>query len=38
MRHERMRYASHLFDEQDPWMVIDEIRLLTERIKSEEKK
>ncbi len=32
MRHVRMRYASHLFDGQDPWLVMDEIKLLTERI------
>ena len=32
MRHQRMRYASHLFDEYDPWLVIDEVKLLIERI------
>jgi hypothetical protein len=26
-----MRYASHQFDEQDPWLVIDEIGLLLKR-------
>jgi len=31
-RHVRMRYAAHLFDEQDPWLVIDEINLLVKRI------
>ncbi|MEJ7805377.1 MAG: alpha/beta fold hydrolase [Telluria sp.] len=31
-RHVRMHYASHLFDEQDPWLVIDEINLLLNRI------
>lgn len=30
-RHVRMRYAAHLFDEQDPWLVIDEIGLLLKR-------
>jgi pimeloyl-ACP methyl ester carboxylesterase len=30
-RHVRMRYAAHLFDEQDPWLVIDEIKLLIKR-------
>lgn len=31
-RHMPMRYAAHLFDEQDPWLVIDEIKLLLERV------
>jgi pimeloyl-ACP methyl ester carboxylesterase len=30
-RHVRMRYAAHLFDEQDPWLVIEEIGLLLKR-------
>jgi pimeloyl-ACP methyl ester carboxylesterase len=30
-RHVRMRYANHLFDEQDPWLVLDEINLLLKR-------
>ncbi len=38
MRHERMRYASHLFDEQDPWLVIDEIKRLLERVEAKAKK
>jgi pimeloyl-ACP methyl ester carboxylesterase len=32
-RHVRMHYASHLYDEQDPWLVIEEIGLLLKRIK-----
>lgn len=32
-RHVRMHYASHLYDEQDPWIVIEEIGLLLKRIK-----
>lgn len=36
-RHVRMRYADHLFDEQDPWLVIDEIRLLLERVAAGDK-
>lgn len=31
-RHVRMHYASHLFDEQDPWIVIDELALLLKRV------
>jgi hypothetical protein len=31
VRHVRMRYAAHLFDDQDPWLVIDEIQLLLKR-------
>jgi hypothetical protein len=31
-RHVRMRYANHLFDEQDPWLVLDEINLLLARV------
>jgi pimeloyl-ACP methyl ester carboxylesterase len=31
-RHVRMRYAAHLFDEQDPWLVLDEIGLLIKRV------
>jgi pimeloyl-ACP methyl ester carboxylesterase len=34
MRHVRMRYAAHLFDEQDPWLVLDEIGLLTKRVEA----
>jgi pimeloyl-ACP methyl ester carboxylesterase len=37
-RHVRMRYAAHLFDEQDPWLVIDEINLLLKRIETNEKR
>jgi pimeloyl-ACP methyl ester carboxylesterase len=36
-RHVRMRYASHLYDEQDPWFVIDEIGLMIKRIESVKK-
>ncbi|MDM4765855.1 alpha/beta hydrolase [Pelomonas sp. SE-A7] len=32
MRQVRMRHASHLFDEQDPWLVIDEIKALLKRV------
>jgi pimeloyl-ACP methyl ester carboxylesterase len=31
-RHIPMRYANHLFDEQDPWLVLDEINLLLKRV------
>jgi pimeloyl-ACP methyl ester carboxylesterase len=31
-RHVRMRYSDHLFDEHDPWLVIDEIKLLLKRV------
>lgn len=31
-RHVRMRYASHQFDEQDPWIVLEEISLLLTRV------
>jgi pimeloyl-ACP methyl ester carboxylesterase len=31
-RHVRMRYTNHLFDEQDPWLVLDEINLLLARV------
>jgi pimeloyl-ACP methyl ester carboxylesterase len=34
MRHVRMRYAAHLFDEQDPWLVLDEIGLLIKRVEA----
>ncbi|ALK95547.1 hypothetical protein AB595_20770 [Massilia sp. WF1] len=34
MRHVRMRYAAHLFDEQDPWLVLDEIGLLVKRVEA----
>jgi pimeloyl-ACP methyl ester carboxylesterase len=34
MRHVRMRYAAHLFDEQDPWLVLDEIGLLITRVEA----
>jgi pimeloyl-ACP methyl ester carboxylesterase len=34
MRHVRMRYAAHLFDEQDPWLVLDEIGLLARRVEA----
>jgi hypothetical protein len=27
-----MRYSDHLFDEHDPWLVIDEIKLLLKRV------
>jgi pimeloyl-ACP methyl ester carboxylesterase len=33
-RHVRMRYAAHLFDEQDPWLVLDEIGLLIKRVEA----
>jgi hypothetical protein len=33
-RHGRMGYAAHLFDEQDPWLVIEEIGLLLKRAES----
>ena len=36
-RHVPMRYAAHLFDEQDPWIVIDEIKLLLERVEGTKK-
>lgn len=36
-RHVPMRYAAHLFDEQDPWIVIDEIKLLLERAEGAKK-
>jgi hypothetical protein len=29
-----MGYAAHLFDEQDPWLVIEEIGLLLKRAES----
>jgi pimeloyl-ACP methyl ester carboxylesterase len=32
MRHVRMRYTAHMFDEQDPWLVLDEIGLLIKRV------
>ena len=32
IRHMRMRYTAHLFDEQDPWLVLDEIGLLLKRV------
>jgi pimeloyl-ACP methyl ester carboxylesterase len=31
-RHVRMRYTNHLFDEQDPWLVLGEINLLLKRV------
>ncbi len=31
-RQRRMHYASHLFDEQDPWLVIEEIQALLQRL------
>jgi pimeloyl-ACP methyl ester carboxylesterase len=34
MRHVRMRYAAHQFDEQDPWLVLDEIGLLAKRVEA----
>jgi pimeloyl-ACP methyl ester carboxylesterase len=34
MRHVRMRYAAHQFDEQDPWLVLDEIGLLVKRVEA----
>jgi pimeloyl-ACP methyl ester carboxylesterase len=34
MRHVRMRYAAHLFDEQDPWLVLEEIGLLVKRVEA----
>jgi pimeloyl-ACP methyl ester carboxylesterase len=34
MRHVRMRYASHLYDEQDPWFVIEEIGMLLDRVQA----
>jgi len=33
-RHMRMRYTAHLFDEQDPWLVLDEIGLLLKRVEA----
>jgi len=33
-RHVRMRYTAHLFDEQDPWLVLDEIGLLLKRVEA----
>jgi hypothetical protein len=29
-----MRYTAHLFDEQDPWLVLDEIGLLIKRVEA----
>jgi pimeloyl-ACP methyl ester carboxylesterase len=34
MRHVRMRYSDHLFDEHDPWLVLDEIGLLIKRVEA----
>ena len=34
MRHVRMRYTNHMFDEQDPWLVLDEIGLLVKRVEA----
>ena len=34
MRHVRMRYTAHMFDEQDPWLVLDEIGLLLKRVEA----
>jgi pimeloyl-ACP methyl ester carboxylesterase len=34
MRHMRMRYTAHLFDEQDPWLVLDEIGSLIKRVEA----
>jgi pimeloyl-ACP methyl ester carboxylesterase len=34
MRHVKMRYTAHLFDEQDPWLVLDEIGLLIKRVEA----
>jgi pimeloyl-ACP methyl ester carboxylesterase len=34
MRHVRMRYTAHMFDEQDPWLVLDEIALLIKRVEA----
>jgi pimeloyl-ACP methyl ester carboxylesterase len=34
VRHVKMRYAAHLFDEQDPWLVLDEIGLLIKRVEA----
>jgi pimeloyl-ACP methyl ester carboxylesterase len=33
--HRIAKYASHLFDDYDPWLVIDEIKLLVERLPEE---
>jgi hypothetical protein len=35
MRHVRMRYTTHMFDEQDPWLVLDEIGLLLKRVEAQ---
>jgi pimeloyl-ACP methyl ester carboxylesterase len=35
MRHVRMRYTAHMFDEQDPWLVLDEIGLLLKRVEAQ---
>jgi pimeloyl-ACP methyl ester carboxylesterase len=37
MRHVRMRYTNHMFDEQDPWLVLDEIGLLIKRVEARQK-
>jgi len=34
MRHVKMRYTAHLFDEQDPWLVLDEIGQLIKRVEA----
>jgi pimeloyl-ACP methyl ester carboxylesterase len=34
MRHVRMRYADHMFDERDPWLVLDEIGMLIKRVEA----
>jgi pimeloyl-ACP methyl ester carboxylesterase len=35
MRHVKMRYTAHLFDEQDPWLVLNEIGLLIKRVEAQ---
>jgi alpha/beta superfamily hydrolase len=35
MRHVRMRYTNHMFDEQDPWLVLDELGLLLKRVEAQ---
>lgn len=34
MRHVRMRYSDHMFDERDPWLVLDEIGMLIKRVEA----
>jgi pimeloyl-ACP methyl ester carboxylesterase len=38
MRHVKMRYTAHMFDEQDPWLVLDEIALLIKRVEARPQK